>query len=271
MLKRAIYCNVFIILIVSIIFIIKIIKKKNDLYNIRKLVNVYMILNFLSFSLSNSGIVDIGWDGIVLIPISIITFIIQIISIWFINKKKNYVDSNILNLKKCIIWSLFPVAVFVIPYIYELYIINNCTYLLKYNYQNGIVQSDNMYIAIINKKPVSVTLQKNLVHRNGVFTSELNYDIIYNNDIEISIRDSEYNKIIIENDNIKEIALDARERCPHAKGAYVDYFSEENMAIIVLLTEENWGTELGEYFYYDNTYVKSVDTLGDLVSIIYYK
>lgn len=50
---------------------------------------------------------------------------------------------------------------------YELYVINNCNYLLKYNYQTGIIQSDDTYIAIINNKPVTITLQKNLFNRKG--------------------------------------------------------------------------------------------------------
>ena len=105
---------------------------------------------------------------------------------------------------------------------YELYVINNCNYLLKYNYQNGIIQSDDTYIAIINNKPVTITLQKNLFNRKGFSAKKLNYNIIYTNGVEISTRDSSYNKIIVENEDIKKIALDAKERCPSAIGAFID-------------------------------------------------
>lgn len=67
------------------------------------------------------------------------------------------------------------------------------------------------------------------------------------------------------------MALDAKERCPSARGASIDYFSEGNYAIIVLMSEEKYGTQLGEYFYYNDTYIKSINTLGNLKSIIYYK
>ena len=186
-------------------------------------------------------------------------------------KKIDNTNCNSFNIKKYIIISIIPVIVFIIPYIYELYVINNCNYLLKYNYQNGIIQSDDTYIAIINNKPVSITLQKNLFNRKGLSTNELNYNIIYTNGIEISTRDSKYNKIIIENEDIKKIALDAKEGCPSARGAYIDYFSEGKIAIIVLMSEETHGTQLGEYFYYDNTYIKSINTHGSLESITYYK
>lgn len=274
MLKSAIYCNVFILLIMSIFFITKIFKKNSDLKNIRKLIIIYIIFNFISFYLCNSEIVDTGWDFIFLLPISIISLVIHIVSICCINKKIKKLDNtdcNSFSIKKYIIISIIPVIVFIIPYIYELYVINNCNYLLKYNYQNGIIQSDDTYIAIINNKPVSITLQKNLFNRKGLSTNELNYNIIYTNGIEISTRDSKYNKIIIENEDIKKIALDAKERCPSARGAYIDYFSEGKIAIIVLMSEETHGTQLGEYFYYDNTYIKSINTHGSLKSITYYK
>lgn len=274
MLKSAIYCNVFILLIMSIFFITRIFKKNSDLKKIRKLIIIYIIFNFVSFYLCNSEIVDIGWDFIFLLPISIISFIIYIVSICCINrkiKKSNNTNYNNLSIKKYIILSIIPVIVFMIPYIYELYVINNCNYLLKYNYQNGIIQSDDTYIAIINNKPVTITLQKNLFDRRGFSTNELNYDIVYTNDIEISTRDSSYNKIIIENEDIKKIALDAKERSSSAKGAFIDYFSEGNYAIIVLMSEETYGTQLGEYFYYDNTYIKNINTHGSLESVTYYK
>ena len=126
-------------------------------------------------------------------------------------------------------------------------------------------------IAIINNKPVTITLQKNLFNRKGFSAKKLNYNIIYTNGVEISTRDSSYNKIIVENEDIKKIALDVKERCHSARGAFIDYFSEGNYAIIGLTLEETYGSQLGEYFYYDNTYIQSINTHGSLESINYYK
>ena len=274
MLKSAIYCNIFILLIISIFFLIRVFTNNSDLKRLRKLIIIYMIFNFISFYLCNSEIVDIGWDFIFLFPISIISFIIHIVSICCINrkiKKSNNTDHNILSIKKYIILSIIPVIIFIIPYVYELYVINNCNCLLKYNYQSGIRQSDDTYIDIINNKPVTITLQKNLFNRKGFSAKELNYDITYTNGVEISTRDSSYNKMTIENEDIRKIALDAKERCPSARGASIDYFSEGNYAIIALTSEETCGSQLGEYFYYDNTYIQSINTYGNLESITYYK
>ena len=102
---------------------------------------------------------------------------------------------------KYIFLIVIPVIILIIPYIYELYLINNCNFLLEYNYQNGIIQSDNTYI--VNNKPVTITLQRNLFNRKGLSTEKLNYNVKYTNDIEISEKDSNY-------EDIKKIALDAK-------------------------------------------------------------
>lgn len=120
--------------------------------------------------------------------------------------------------------------------------------MLEYNYQNGIIQSDNTYIAIANNKTVAITLQRNTFNRKGLSNEKLNYNVKYTNEIEISEKDSIF-------EDIKKIALDAKKRCSSAKGAFIDYFPEGKFAIIELLSEENYGTELGEYFYYNNTYI----------------
>ena len=109
MLKSAIYCNVFILLIMSIFFLTRIFMKNSDLKKLRKVIIIYIIFNFISFYLCGSEIVDIGWDFIFLFPISIISFIIHIVSICCINrkiKKSNNTDYNILSIKKYIILSI---------------------------------------------------------------------------------------------------------------------------------------------------------------------
>jgi len=271
MLKGAIYCNVFILLIMSIFFMKRIFNKKSDLKKIRELVIIYLIFNFISLALCSSKIVDMGWDFIFLIPASIISFIIYIISICCVNikiKKSSNTNYNNLSIQNYIILSIIPVIVFMFPYIYELYIINNCNYLLSYNYQNGIIQSDDTYIAIINNKPVTITLQTNLFNRKGFLTSHSHYDIIYINDTEISTEEAIYNKTIIDNEYIKKIALNAKERCPSAIRASLKYFPEGKYSIITLISD---GPIIGEYFYYDNTYIQSINTHGSLSSVTYYK
>ena len=236
--------------------------------------NVIYIIAFLLFIMSiySNEIVEIDWDVFYLIPMSIVSLILDIISICRINKlqKNKKIVSNNQSIKYIVIM-VIPAVLFLFTYTFELYIINKCEYLLKYNYQNGIIISEDTYIAIINGKTTSVTLQKNIFDRKGVSTSKLNYDIAYTNGIELSTRDSRYNKIIIDNKDIEKIAMDAKERCPSAKGASIDYFSEGKYAIIELTSEEKSGTLLGEYLYHNGKYVEKIRTGGSLEEVIYYK
>ena len=130
MLKSAIYCNVFILLIMSIFFMTKIFKKNSDLKNIRKLIIIYIIFNFISFYLCNSEIVDTGWDLIFLLPISIISFVIHIVSICCINKKIKKLDNtdcNSFSIKKYIILT-FITIVFQLLYLYHRQFVKNQFY-----------------------------------------------------------------------------------------------------------------------------------------------
>ena len=134
--------------------------------------------------------------------------------------------------------------------------------MLEYNYQNGFIQSDNTYIAIIHNRPVNITLQKNLFNRQGLSTRIKNYDVVYTNGTLITTLDLNRNEVVVEDENIKMVAVDAKERIKSAK---------KNYAIIMLTSKENSGSILGKYFYSNNKYVKSIHTHGSLEHITYYK
>ena len=270
MLKSAIYLNVFIIFVVSIYLIIQVFKKDSDLKKLLMVVILYMIFDIISICLFYGEIVDTGWNLIFVLPVSVIVFIINIISVCFISTK--LINSKVKSsFKKYIILSLIPVIVFLVPYLYELYIINNCEYLIKYNYQGGIVQSDDSYLAIINHKPVTITLQNNLFNREANYTKIEYYEVSYTNGIVISTRTDGYKLKEVANNDLQLIALDAQKRHPNAKGGYIEYFKEGNYAIIELTTEDGHGILLGEYFYYNNTYVKRIQTHGNIESIAYFQ
>lgn len=256
MLKSAMYFNDLLLLIISIIFMIRIFMKKKELNTIKKLIIIYIIFNFISIYLWS--LVETGWNFFLILAIFAITFIIHIISICCINKeikKSNTTDYNNSTNKKYIFLIIIPIIIFIIPYTYELYVLNNCSYLLKYS-QNGIIISEDTNIAIINNKPVPTTLEKNLFNRKGISTEKLNYDVDYTNGIEISKEDSRY-------EDIKKIALDVKERCPSTKWAYIDYIPEGKFAVVTLYN--------GTYFYYNNKYIQNIKSYGDLSSVTYYK
>ena len=128
MLKGAIYGNVYILLLISIFLMVSVFKKNTDLLKVRKVVIIYIIFNFISLYLCNSEIVDTGWDAIILVPISVISCIIFIVTICFINKKikkSGNADDNERGTRKYIILCIVPVIVFLVPYLYELFVISD--------------------------------------------------------------------------------------------------------------------------------------------------
>ena len=271
MFRNAMYLNVFITLIISIFLLIRAVKKKNALKELKYTIIIYLVFNIINLCVLNSDIVDIGWNAIFILPITLVSIIMNIVSLVKIhinNKESNDTDCNELNIKKIIIVTIIPAIIFIVPYFYELNLLNNCNYILHYNYQEGIVNSEDTYIAIVNNKPVPITLLQNISDREGQSTEELHYNINYNNGIGITANDPINDKTIEE--SIRKIASDAQQKCTSAKGATVSYFPEGKYAIIDFISDEDSGTVLGTYCYYDNTCMQITLTYGDLESVVYY-
>lgn len=278
MLKFAMYFNVFLLFVMSIFFLVKICGKKEEYEKLKPVIILYIMYDILSFGLCFSNIVEVDWDLLFIIPIFLLSLIMLVIGFSCVNRKNNKVinfnsdNYNVYNSsdsvsKKYIIMCILPALIFIIPYIYELYILNSCDYLLYYNYQAGIVVSDDSYIAIVNNKPKLVTLQKNLFNRKGKFIRFSTYSIHYGDDIQITTNDYKYDEIEIEDEEIKKIALDMKNRCKSVRSMQLTYFSNRKYAIVSVLS----GIDGGEFLYYNNRYVQHVKVYGGLESIIYYK
>lgn len=261
MLKVIIYFNVLLLFLMSFFFL-KVINNSKELKRIKNLIIVYIIYDLLSITICYGDLVQIGWNFFLVIPISLLSLIIYIIDIVLIQKKITKRDKSNKKISvKYIVIMILPIVLFLIPYSFELYVINKCDFLLKYNYQNGIIQSDDSYLAIINNKPVEITLQKNLFNRQGKAVNINHYVIVYSD-----INNQQFN-----NSMIKKIALDAKEKSKDAKSATIDYIPDGKYAIVTLLSSKNGGSILGEYFYSNGKYIKDVVTHGSLDSITYYK
>ena len=267
MLKRAMYCNVFLILIISIILMIMTFKNKRKKENLRPIIITYLIYTIISNILYSCGMLDIGWDLLFLQPISIITIIINIISVVKTNKNKE----EKIKITKYILYIILPILMFIIPYSYELYIINNCDYLIKYNYQSGIVISEDSYLAVMKDKVVNITLQNNILGREGRQVEVSKYDALYKEELLITTKDENHDEVIVENEKLNKIAHNIKNKEKNSKSAYIQYFQEEDYAIITLLDDEGYGSVLGEYLYSNNKYIKINTPSGDIEEVIYYK
>ena len=279
MLKFAMYFNVFLLFVMSIIFLIRIFVKKDGYEELRQIIILYIAYDILSFNLCSFNIVEVGLDLLFIFPIFLLSLIMLVIGLFCVSGKNNRtINFNSDNYnsytqasKKCIIVYVLPFLVFIIPYIYELYIINNCDYLLYYNSQSGIIVSEDSYIAVINHRPLSVTLQKNLFNREGKFIELSTYDIRYNDDIQITYRDYKHDKVEIKDEKIRKVALDVKERCKSAQSMELSYFSNRKYAIATALSDTYGGTVLDEFLYYNNRYIQRIKAYGGLESVTYYK
>ena len=270
MLKGAIYLNTFIFLVLSIFFLGQLFRKSAATQKLRLPLVITLILDIINATFYFNDIIEVDWDIIYLFPISALAAILCIIGIIRTNKLgKAQTDKTTtkLNLTLYTLLAIVPALLAIVPFAYESYLLYNCEYLLKFNYQNGIIQSDDTYIAIINHKPTTITLQLN---RKGKTTDKQYYEVSYVDGTKVTTRDSKFNKVLAENNNLEKIAADAKKKAPSAQGGSIYYFPEGKYVIIHVTSDEGSGLVLGEYFYYNNNYVSDIDTHGTLETVTYY-
>lgn len=261
MFKAAIYFNIFFFLVMSIIFLVRVFSGGNDLKKIRRITYIYMLLNYVNAYVS--GYTDIGWSWIGLLPIIILTFILNIICVICIRKKlkkEEQLDYNPMNIKVMILLIVLPIIIVALPFIREVYILYNCDYMIVYNYQEGWINSTDTNIAVYNNKPVTLSLELYMFERDGKKTNTTHCEAVYSD-----------SGVVIQDHNVEDEALDVFKNNSNAKSADIYYFENGKYVIITLLADVGHGTVLGEYFYYDDTLVTSISTLGDLEKVICYK
>ena len=271
MLKNAIFFNTFLILVLSIVLVVWTFHKKYDLRRVGWLFLAFLVYAFFSLLLSGSEIVDIGWNFLFLGPASLLTMLLCIIGlIRFGLKRRGQVSGPALHPAVCLLMIVLPVLIFLIPYVYERITIGRCEYLLAYNYQNGIIQSDDSYIAIVGGKPVEVTLQFYPFHRKGEPAKCRYFNVVYREETRIEPPQYGEDRNATVTEDLRRAAADASLRAPSAKGASVYYFPEGQYAILTMMSEEYSGTLLGEYFYAGGEYVADVRTAGSYEEGTYY-
>lgn len=275
MLKDVVYINVLLNFLVALYIIISSVKSNDGsiLKKLRITSIVFIIYNIVLLYCCGIEIVELDWNVLLVNPVLLISIILMIISVVIISKKLKKVSASSKGKKisiKTIIILLIPIITFGIPYLYELYILNNCDALIEYNYQNGIVISEDTYIAVINNKAKNITLQVNPFNRKGEEVEVEYYNVVYNDNIEITTLDDNHNTIKVEDEKLKSIAKNAKEKSSSAKGGTIEYIKELDISIIALTSEENYGTMLGEYLYHNTDYIQKISTHGDIEKIIYY-
>lgn len=206
------------------------------------------IFAFFATPLLAAGLLIVVPFGFNHLAVAVLVIVAEILLCKVIKKSE---EKDKLAVLKFVAPILAPILIFVIPFSYELYVLNNCDYVIRYNYQSGWIQSDDYFVAVTNNKPVEVTLQKIPFEREFVEVNSRYCSSI-----------SEYNT-----DAIIEKAKNS-------------YFEVDNATIdsvmdgYVIVTLEKDGQLVSKGFYYDQEVDDAVENLhiiGDLEEIKYYK
>lgn len=241
-------------------------KKKSNV-----LVGAFLVLDFILFVLFAGDFVDVGMEVLLVYGPALLAAVLLVISHIITNHKSSTKEDSFSKIMVGMIIAI-PLVVLLVPFGYETYLLNKCSYLLTYNYQNGIVQSDDTYIAIFDGKPVAVSLQKNILDRQRTdfasdYSGYVHCDVVFENE---HISSGYPEEVPQDADKILAVARDAKIRQRAARSAIVDYFPEGNYTIIILCDQEDGGAVLAEYFYSGSEFVAEVSTEGNLSSVAYY-
>lgn len=284
MFKSAMYLDVFMVMTMSIICLIItcITKKEKNLKDMRFMAIIFKIINVALLFLScYSNLIEVDWDFLFLIPEALLTVLLTLIILIVTDKKldKYFKETkNIFNISlNAIVPIAIPIIIFIIPLIYELIIINNCEIMLNYNYQNGIIISENTHIAITDNRAVNTTLNQNMSFRTKEemsYREADTYEVTYENNIMIKKRDSHYDYKEVQDERIRKIAEDVKTRYPLATELNITSFKDGKYNIVYIEKQvegKDYTTHLETVFYKNAKYVQKIETHGNLDSVIYYK
>lgn len=269
MVKGALYFLVVFMLITSIIILVlsinKAIKKKLNIINI-----AFLIITIVNYLLLANKIVDTGWNMIFISIVTLVTIILQIVSLIIANIKKQNKEGNIPIIISIVV-VIVPVLILIIPIAYETYLLNSCTYLLEYNYQSGIISSKDSYVAIINEKPYEISLKRNILRKEATYETKSYLDFDY---YTIKFNDSDnfeiekYENGVDYSEKINAIGESIKNTYPSVESVDINYLSQDNSAIVFIESDDNM---YGKEYYYHNGQFTEINVVGNLESIKYYK
>ena len=245
MLRTALFFNFFQLILYSVVLLIRSIKKSDStkLLVFSILSCVLSICNFAAMTILDFGLeflfYTIGF--LAAMVIYVVSIILCIVKRKRKTKKASRVASTIL--------LLIPTFTLLIPLVYDQSLLNRCTYLLEYNYQNGIIISEYTRYAIIDNKFYQAYSMKNLLPRECTeyqwiqFDQLPTYQIGFGNSPEFKIEGDETYM-----DEIQKIGKLVAVMPEHFSTADVIYFPAAKSALVLTSTEVT-PKKYGAYFY----------------------
>lgn len=285
MLKGALYVNIAVLLVIAVVVLIfsarKSIKKNYLPVAIAgcfiTLANAVLISNYI----------DSDYDVLITNPILVVAGILFIVGTILSarkiagrkteSKSENTSENNSEGIsgKSSLIPTVamiaVPLLVILVPLCCELYLLGNCSYLIRYRYNNGIITAEDSTLVIVNNKPYKVDLTINPWNRESKYTLRLNsetapYYISYNDDGSMEI--STGNETEGRADMIMSIGEVLKDNHGTIKEAEIYYLPEQDSAIISYYDGRDWWSNS---FYCAGVESKRPVVFGSVESISYYE
>ncbi len=265
MLKICLYINFLILFVLSIWTFVRSVSKDNT----KKTASAVLLILLTFFNLVAVGTcLDTGYELLLFYLVVLITIAVNIFSI-IISVVKRKIKTQEPTVRSILALLVAPILMFVVPLCIELVLLYGSSFVLKFNYQNGIVESTDTYYAIVNGRSHKLSLGGDIVNKRGgvryKFDKIYYYETKENDDGELVLQcvygGEEY---LDAADEIYQVAVKDHKGTSEAMMKYVP---DVNISIIEMMHAD--GNYL-VHLYEGTTKLGDLDTYGSLKEVIVY-
>lgn len=274
------------IFVTTIILMVLSIKNKDKKFCIKNIIiNVFFIVfgfvdliilpQYMNLEMDLGDSLLVVAECFIIMLLAIAALIVNIVILC----RKNFKDSeNKTKWKSYYIFIiLIPIVLIILIYFYEKILISNCDLILISNYQNGITTSKTNKYAIGDNYCLEVSIDENLIRKDGERTDVNSYDINYDENGNIVEIDSNLDEelVNIDRDTVQSIIKDSM---PNESLGVEDINLRKiigtNYYIIEYIRYRHSGSAgevKGRYLYNGEKRISKFDSLAGLDAIVYNK
>ena len=274
------------IFVTTIILMVLSIKNKDKKFCIKNIIiNVFFIVfgfvdliilpQYMNLEMDLGDSLLVVAECFIIMLLAIASLIVNIVILC----RKNFKDSeNKTKWKSYYIFIiLIPIVLIILIYFYEKILISNCDLILISNYQNGITTSKTNKYAIGDNYCLEVSIDENLIRKDGERTDVNSYDINYDENGNIVEIDSNLDEelVNIDKDIVQSIIKDSM---PNKSLGIEDINLRKiigtNYYIIEYVRYRHSGSAgevKGRYLYDGEKRISKFDSLAGLDAIVYNK
>lgn len=274
------------IFVTTIILMVLSIKNKDKKFCIKNIIiNVFFIVfgfvdliilpQYMNLEMDLGDSLLVVAECFIIMLLAIAALIVNIVILC----RKNFKDSeNKTKWKSYYIFIiLIPIVLIILIYFYEKILISNCDLILISNYQNGITTSKTNKYAIGDNYCLEVSIDENLIRKDGERTDVNSYDINYDENGNIVEIDSTLDEelVNIDKDIVQSIIKDSM---PNESLGVEDINLRKivgtNYYIIEYVRYRHSGSAgevKGRYLYDGEKRISKFDSLAGLDAIVYNK